>query len=352
MGQLTPAFVFSAEKRMRIASAKEFQRLLGNLWYTRVCKEITTTGRSERLIWLLDSIKMQYGSTDGGEMEFEDLVSNTVEYTVKSAYAGFELNKYRLKDHNGGGLHLALEWARQAGVYAAYWPQKQTAKAMRVGATAGSLAYDGQKFFDTAHPIHPFDASVGTYDNIFKTSGGTGGPGACPIDTTNAATVDVAFNNLQKAFTYIRSIKMPTGEDPRMLKPTALIVPPALSMRAQQLTSAKFIAQSAATGGGAADVEAVISAWGIGQPIVADELGAAFSADGGSDTDYYIACQDIMSDEVGALNYVNADPFEIVYNDGMTDANLQRANKLQWTARGRNIVGYGHPYLLFRVKGT
>lgn len=272
MGQITPAFVMSLEKRMRVVSSEEYQRLLSELWCDDVCKTINGTGRTERMIWLLDSIRLQYGNTDGGEMEFDDLVSNTVEYTVKAAYGGFSLNKFRFTDHAGGGVNLATEWARQAGAYAAYWKQKQTAVAIRNGDQAGNTAYDGQKFFDVSHPVNPFDDTAGTYDNVFKTSGGTGGPGAVPIDTS--VTLDVAFVNIQKAFTYIRSIKMPTGEDPRMLRPAKLIVPPALSARAQQLTNAKFIAQAAATGGGGADVEAVISNWGIGQPVQA-EIGRA-----------------------------------------------------------------------------
>ncbi len=36
----------------------------------------------------------------------------------------------------------------------------------------------------------------------------------------------------------------------------------------------------------------------------------------------------------------------------MTDAELQRANKFQWVTRGANVVGLGHPYLLFRVQAA
>jgi hypothetical protein len=127
-------------------------------------------------------------------------------------------------------------------------------------------------------------------------------------------------------------------------------VPPALQARAQQLTNARFIAQAAASGGGSADVEYVVNNWGYGQPVVAPELGSAFT--NGSDTSYYVVAEQLASDELGSLLYIEREPFSIVYNTGMTDAQLRRASTLQWTIKGRNVVGYGHPYLLFKVKAS
>jgi phage major head subunit gpT-like protein len=199
-------------------------------------------------------------------------------------------------------------------------------------------------FFSGSHPLNPFDASVGTYTNNFTAGSG---PGAVPIDTS--VTVDVALANLGKAIQYVHTLKMPNGVDPRGLRVSKLVVPSALVPRAQQLTNAKYIAQAAASGGGAADIEAMVANWGLGAPEEAPELSAAF---GGSDVDYYLLAESITSDDVGAFTYVNREPFQIVYNGEMTDAQLARVNELQWLTRGRNVVGLGHPYLAFRCRAT
>jgi phage major head subunit gpT-like protein len=350
MSTLTVSYLFDVERRMQIVSNEEYQRLLSNLWYRRCSKEVPMTGKSQRFQWLMDTAGIQYVDRLGGGIEYEELMMNSWEFTAKAASAGFELNKFQFEDVDGGGVDLASNWARQQGSYAAYWPQKQIAAAINAGSAAASLAYDGQIFFSSAHPVNPFNVPLGTYSNEFTGAASGLYPGACPIDITNAATVDLAFNNFQRAITYINGgLTMPNGVDPRFLKASAIFAPPALSMRLQQLTNSKIIAQAAATGGGSADVESVIRNWGIGDPIICPELGSVF---GGSDTSYYIAAETISTDPLGAIIYGNREPFNVVYNTGMTDAELNRANKLQWSIRGRNTTSYGHPFLLFKVKAT
>lgn len=347
MGQLTPSFLIDVETNMRFIAARDYNRLNLETWWRTVANEMPSQSKRERLIWLLDTAKIQYVGRLGEDVEFEDVLSNTTEYEAKAATGGFSLNRFQLEDHDSGGVKLVEQWTSTIAAYAAYWPQKQVAKAVRGGATAGNTSYDNQVFFSNAHPLNPFDTAVGTFSNIHTAGSGAG---AVPID--DSVTLDVAFKNLQKVFTSVRSIKMLTGEDPRFLRPKALIVPPAMAARAQQLTNARFIAQGATGGAGAGDVEAIIRNWGIGQPIVADELGAAFSADGGSDTDYYVMLEQVGTGDLGALQYINREPFKIIYNGEMTDAQLARMNRLQWLTRGRNVVVYGHPYLLHKCRST
>lgn len=349
MSALTPQYVVDLETRIALVVQNEYARLRSApMWWTKVAKERPSTGLRERLIWLLNTAGIQYSDKGGGFVEFDNVISDTFEFENKPATTGLKLNVDTFTDHDGGGVELAAHWAADVTSYGVYWPQKQIASAMRLGTAATSLSYDGQIFFSTAHPLNPFDTSLGVFANRFTGSASGSYPGAIKID--DSVTLDVAFQNLQKAFTYIRSIKMPNGEDPRFLRPAALILPPALSARGQQLTNAKYIAQAAATGGGAADVSAIVNNWGIGQPIEADELGAGMPS--GSDTVFYIAAEQVTSNSVGALIYSNREPFRIVMNGEMTDAELSRANELQWVVRGRNTVAYGHPYLLFRCEAS
>jgi phage major head subunit gpT-like protein len=350
MGQLTPRFLIDLETRMRIIANTEYSRLTSALWYKNAAKEMPMTGMRERLVWLLDTARIEYVNKFGGEITFEDILSNTVEYESKAATAGLKLNRAQLDDHDGGGVQLAAQWTRQITAQGAYWPQKQIAKLINAGDQSGSTAYDGQLFFSGSHPLNPFDSTVGNYSNIL-TGGASGSyPGACPIDAATVPAIDTAFNNLAKAITYVSTFKMPNGEDPRMLKVKGLLVPPALVPRAQQLTNARYIAQAASSGGAAGDIEAVIRNWGLAQPIEGTELGSAFT--NGSDTSYYLLIEQAGSDELGALNYMTREQFSIVFNGEMNDAQLARANELQWFTRGRNVATYGHPYLMIKVKAT
>lgn len=353
MSTLTTSYLFDVERRMQIVGSEEYHRLLNNLWYKRVTKEVPMTGKSHRFQWLLDSAGIQYTDRLGMGVEFEDLMMNTTEFTAKAATAGFELNRSQFEDIDGGGVDLAAAWARQQGAQAAYWPQAQIASAVNLGSAAASLAYDGQIFFSSNHPVNPFETNLGVYSNEFTGAASGLYPGAVPIDITGAVTIETAFANFNRALTYINGgLKMPNGVQPRNLRAAAVLAPPALAMRLNQITGAKFIAQSggsAGAGAGSGDVEKIVSGWGIGEPVICNELGSPF---GGSDTTYYIAAESITTDPLGAILYGNREPFSIVYNTGMTDAELQRANKLQWTIRGRNTTAYGHPYLLFKCKAA
>lgn len=348
MAVFTPELLFNVENKMRIISNQEYGRLTKDLVWTQIAREMPSTSRKEQLTWLLDTAKINYVDELGGTQRFEDMISNTTEFVSKTATGGLELQKTEFEDDDGGGINAAAEWSRQIAAQGAYWPQKQVMKAVRDGDQSTSLAYDATVFFSASHPLNPFNTVLGTYANIFTGAASGAYPGACPIDTS--VTADVALANLQKVEAYVHSIKMPNGEDPRKLRVRTIIGPPAMRGRLAQLTDAKFIAQAGTGGAGSADVIAQISSLGLAAPLIVDELAQGFT--NGSDTSYYLLAESIASDTLGGLIYVNREPFGIVYNDGMTDAQLRRANMLQWTTLGRNVVAYGHPYLIFKVKAT
>lgn len=344
MPAITPSFMWDLESNMRVISTREYDRLLSNLWWTQVCKVMPPSGaKKERVTWLLDSAKIEYAG-HGGSIEFNDIVSQTTEVTHRNANAGLRIKKEQFEDIDGNGIDYAAHWSRQVGAYAAYWPQKILAQQM----LANGLTYDGLAFFHASHPLNPFLTAAGTYANIFTGAASGAYPGALPIG--GATTVDVAVANIAKAIAYAAQIRMPSGEDPRMLRLAAIIVPPTLTARAQQITNAKFIAQAAASGGGSGDVEAVIRNFGLGQPITAPELSSAFS--GGSDSDYYLAMEEITTSELGAFNYIEREPFSVLYYGPQNDGQLARIREYQWTTEGRNSMLNGHPYLLFKCRAT
>lgn len=345
MSALTPEFLFDLESNMRLITSNEYQRLSSNLWWERIAKRQTSQSKKERVMWLLDTAKIERpnASHGGGQKMFEDIVSKTMELEHENAGAALALKKEQLEDLDGNGVQLATHWSRQMGAYAAYWPQQVVADAIK----ANPVTYDELTFFNAAHPVNPFDASAGTFANHFTGAASGIYPGALPIG--GATTVEVAIDNIAKALAYIASIKMPNGVTPRFLRLAAIFVPPALMARAVQITNAKTIVQSAASGALAADVEALIRYLNLGQPVQCDELGSAF---GGSDTDYYLAMEEITTNELGAFVYSDREPFSINYHGPMTSAELARKREFQWDAEGRNTVQAGHPYLLFKCSAT
>ncbi len=350
MAQITPQFLFDLESNIRVISENEYERLVKNLWWNSVAKVMPSQSKKERINWLLDTAKIERpnASHGGGQQVFEDIVMQTTEYEAENAVAGLELKKEQLEDLDGNGVDLASHWARQMGAQAAYWPQKQIADAIKANPTT----YDGIAFFidfaagaGNLHPVNPFNLPAGEFANHLTGAASGIYPGAVPV----GGTLDVAIDNIQAALAFVASLKMPNGQNPRMLKLAGILHPPALTARFQQITQAQFIAQAAASGGGSGDVQAVIRNFGLGTPIEAPELGSAF---GGSDSDYYLLVEEITSNELGAFAYVDREPFSMIFHGPMTDAELARKRKFQWTTEGRNTVGAGHPYLMFKCSAT
>src|SRR6266571_7107781 len=193
MPAITPEFVFDLESNMRTITVREYERLLDQLWWRTVTREMTSGAKKERISWLLDSARIQR-TGKGGNIEFEDIVALTYEIENENAAAGLKVKKEQLEDLDGNGIDLAAHWARQMGAYAAYWPQKMVAKAIR----DNGLAYDGVNFFSAVgHKVNPFNASAGTYKNRFTGAAAGIYPGAIPID--ESVSVETAVNNIVKA---------------------------------------------------------------------------------------------------------------------------------------------------------
>ncbi len=346
MGALTPQVFVGLEDRMTVAIEREYARLTQNLWYQDVAKVRPSTGRKEIITWLLSTAQIRDLGKSGGNLSFDDLVATYTEVENKFAGTGLRLTKAQLEDTDGGGLDLASQWSSDVGAYMAYWPQKQVAHALKNGHTASLYTgYDGKALFASDHPVNPLSTSAGTFQNIF-TGGASGSyPGACPID--DSVTADVALANLGKIYGYIAGIKMPNGEDPRFLRPKAIVHGPRMAPRVAQLTNAKLIAQAAASGGGGADVEALIRQLGIANAIQADEL-AGYE----SDTTFFIVCEQAATSQLGGIIYQVREAFHMDAYGPMTQAELGRKQEFEWHVHGRNAVAAGHPYLIFKCKGS
>ena len=361
MPALTPQVLFDLETQMRIETESAYDDLNASLWYDMVARTRSTQARRELVLFLLSTAQI-HPQGDGGNVRYDDLVSTYIEMTNKHAGTGLKLRRDQLEDTDGGGMALAAQWSSDVGQYMRYWPQQMTAAALKGGeSTSFSIegisydlvGYDTKALFAADHPLNPFATGLGVYHNIFTGGAGTDTgtglvyPGACPID--DAVDLDDAFVNLTKIFSYIRSIRTPNAVTPRGLRPRGILCGPRMYPRVAQLTSAKFIAQVAGSGAGSADVEAVVKALGFAQPVEAPEL-AGFE----SDTTFFVVCEQLQRSKLGALVYLDREPFSINYYTGEGGANvdLARSQELEWLCHGRNGMGIGHPFLIFKCKGS
>jgi phage major head subunit gpT-like protein len=360
MPALTPSFLFDFESNLSAIVEDEYKRFSANMWWSKFMKERPSSSRVEIISWLLSTAQIEDLGKMGGNLPFEDLVSKYTTYEPKFSGAGLKLRRPQIEDLDGNGLELGAKWAADIGAQMGYWPQKVLTNMLKLGhLTTLGTAYDGLSFFNIAHPVNPFNTGAGLYANLFTgaptapSAGVAFSPGALPID--DSVTVDVALTNLSKAVAAIRAMKMPNGVDPRFLRAATIVAPPRMQARVAQLTNAKFIAQASAGGTGAsgsADVEAFISSLGTVEPVIADEL-AGFE----SDTTWFLACEEQAASTLGSFVYVNREPFKITYYTGQgggngTDADLDRAEELEWHCKGRNVGGYGHPYTFFKIKAA
>lgn len=339
---------------MRFIQEEAAAGLLDEMWWSGITRVIPSQSETERLCWFTDTALIE-ALGDGGSMNFREMAMQQHSATNEYAGAGLRVKKDQFEDLDGKGIQMAAHWSAEIGKESQYWPQASVSALILAGET--NLAYDGLAFFARGHYVNGRDDSDGTFSNLLAGSAATENgvsnlyPGALPID--DSVTTEVALVNLAKAYAYLASIKSPNGVRMRNLRPGKLIVPPRLFPRAVKLTSAKFLAEAASSGGGTADVAAYIASLGMGMPIQTPELGAA-AGSSGSDTSYYIQPKQAATSQLGSLVYVERQPFAVRYYTGMGGANadLDRADVLEWHCKGRNVSTYGHPFLLFKVKAS
>lgn len=348
MPLVTVSFLMDFESNMRTLVENEYARFSDpqNTWWDLVARTRTTKTGRELLAWYLSTGYLIKG-VGAGTQRFQDPVQLKTEFTPEDAGVGLRIRRKQFEDIDGNGvdggegINAASQWARDMGAQFGYWPQMQIAELLKNGEVG--TTYDGLPFFHAAHPVDGQDAANGTFSNLliganFRIDGGV--------------TMDVAAANLAKVYAAIRSIKMPNNRQVRMLRPAGVLCGPALFPRASQLLDAKFLAVAAASGGGSADFAGYTSRMGYGKVTEAPEL-----VESEYDTSYYVVVEQIGSSELGAMTYVDREPFSIRYYTGRNggtglDAILDRAALLEWQSSGRNVAGYGHPYLLIKVKSA
>lgn len=353
MGFLTPQLSWELDTLISKITTQGYETLAANTWWQRFSSQRTTTFHTDLLNFFLATFVIRDEQQEGGLKHYEDLVMKTTTIEHRHAGGGVKINNDRLLDTDGNGWDLAAEWARQSGPYMAYWPQKQVTRFMKNAhslATAGGFtAYDGKAFFAKDHPNLPGKTARGTYANLFSGSAvasSTGTPAYPGLILLDGVTDDVALTNLTKVFTYIASIFLPNGEDPRRLRISEIGAGPVQWLRITKLLSASFLASAASTGGGATDVAGYLKKLKLPEPVLIEEL-AGFE----SDQTFFVKVES-SNDQLGGCIYTERESFRINYYGVQTQPELNRRNESEYQIDGRNSVSAGHPYDLFKVMQT
>lgn len=311
--------VLTAEARFAKLQSDAYAQALKNVYYDKILSVRPGEGKSQVIEWLLTTAQI-YNLGPENNLRFDDLVTQSAEVVHENFGTGLRILRNQWEDD---AFSFAGDWARGAGSAMALDPQYALIKMIQDGETA--KGYDGQAFYSKGHPINPYNAGVGTFDNLVDDMN--------DIDTSfsNATSPVLNATHLVAAIAYIKSQKMPNGKA-RNLRPNLLRVPPQLEKTAIELTSAAFIGAT----------ENVVRAYQL-DVLVVNELADQPKA-------WYLDCFVGETPELLPFVRFERQPFELTSYNGMTQAELSRKNELEWHVRGRFGHLYGHPYQSYKFK--
>ena len=323
MGIVTPQFIVDFETTIHATLESAWNDTAADLQWDKIMRVIPSAGRVQLLVWLLDAAGIQLEG-QGGNRRFEDMAAQTHRVVNENSGSGLQLTTNELEDGvillgkgDGGGTEMAIldyagQWARGQGSSAAYWPEERLWALVRAGET--KKGYDGQNFFSTTHPVHPYRPLYGNYSNLRE---------------GNLTPAQFAA-----AWASIRQIKGANGKN-RKLRPRKLIVPSAGKFAALQLFTAKFLA---GPNGGSTDN--ILTAWGIDEIIEVPELE--------DDRAWYLVCDVPNETGLAAFVYTDRKPYQMNSYTDVSDVDLGRKDGFEWHFKGRNGIAYGHPFLIHK----
>lgn len=312
----TVSHVLTTEDRLEKLTSNAYAQALKNAWWDKLIGVRAGKGKRDVMEWLLTTAQIH--DLPKGTMRYDDLVTQAHEVTHKPRGAGLKIDRDQWEDDEFG---FAQDWAAQIGGASAMDPQYAALDLIQAGETGKS--YDGVAFFSDSHPVNPFDSSKGTYDNLITDADQMGGASGAPA--LNAT-------NFKLGVAHMKKFKMPNGRN-RNIKPGLLVVGPELEGTALELTSAGFIGAT----------ENILTQYRI-EPLVINDLG--------DPNDWFLCAQD--GETPGMLPFVRSErrPYAMTSYDGLTQAELNRMNFLEWQLRGRYGHTYGHPYQMVKFKNS
>ena len=181
-----------------------------------------------------------------------------------------------------------------------------------ISSAATTLIWDNANFFDTAHPVDMRNSALGTQANKFTSSG-------------------LSLDNFATVYTKMEAF-LGENNKPLNIKPSLLMVPPALRTIAQQILFADYMAPQ--TYGGATQVGSNTNVWkGSAQLLVVPELQALSL---GSTTWYMFDTTKVVKPFVWVLRKAA----EFVYLNNPNDQNVFQRNEFDFGVHMRGNMNY------------
>lgn len=281
-------------------------------WAAKVSTEVPSSSRSVRHAWLKWIPRLREWV---GERKVNNAVARAYEVVNKPYELTEGVSKDDIEDDNIGVYGPLME---MMGQQAALWPEDLLKAAIQGGTS--NLAFDGQAFFSTSHPVDTDDSSKGTYSNLMTTSA---------LNASNFATARARMQ------AYV-------AEDgkPMAVMPNLLVVPPQLEETARQILQTTFIAPATAFGQNAANVVQENTLKGAADLLVVQDL--ADEADA-----WYLLD---VSKPVKPFIFQLRKPPQFVSLTDPTSENVFYRKEFIYGVDSRGAAAYSFPFLALRGK--
>jgi len=194
-------------------------------FYDRIATTVPSSSRDQTYAWMTKLPAMREWI---GERVLNNLAARSYNIVNKDFELTLSISRNDIEDEQLGLYNLTFSLM---GEQVKMHPDNLVFQLLQAGQT--TLCYDGQNFFDVAHPIIKADGSgTVTQSNVFATT---------PLNPNNYAAVRTTMMSW-------------IGEDgnPLAIIPNLLIVPPQLEQMGRQILNAEYIAQAIGANAGAA----------------------------------------------------------------------------------------------------
>jgi phage major head subunit gpT-like protein len=333
MPALTPSGVLQRWNAATISWNTLFRQNLAEIpvYWDKIASEKTSETREEDYIWLdrLPQMRQWRGERQitNPSVRLQTITNDLFELTVGIKRTDIE------DDRLGAYDSLVPEVARAAKI----WPDLLIAAALQNGAMAPS--FDGQHFFDAAHPVNPDNRAqtvpgtpYATQPNLFTGAASGNQPGALPL----------SIQNLSIAYQTMMSWVGPDGV-PMNVIPTAVVVPPQLAIPARQIFNSEFIASDIQlAGGGHGAAQQTNYMRGVLEPIVLPYLAT-------DPTTYYLICGNRATKPL-IWQLREAPEFTVLTQPN--DEHVFKFDEYLWGTRARGQAGYAQWFLAAQVRAT
>lgn len=300
----------SSVRALRTTFNKSFQDGYGgtSTFYERLCTVVPSTTSQNDYGWMADLPNMR-------EWLGERLIVNLATHSYQLKNKDFELtvgvDRNDIEDDNLGQYSMLFA---QMGESTRKHPDVLVTPLLQGGEDATSLCFDGHPFFDTDHPVAPYDASKGTYRNYYS---------------TGMALTQANFLTRRAA------MMARLGDSGRALGiiPNLLVVPPALEGMGLRILKASTI-HTEDSGGASAAAPANITQ-GMADLLVLPELA-------GEDTTWYLFATNRV---IRPFVFQRRKAPEFVTKTSVTDDNVFLTKKFLYGVDARYNAGFTLPFL-------